>query len=230
MVNSKREQGSLVKKIGFHTKNAFIFLMLYLMSQLATSTTTLPFFIGGKLAWPRPLSGVISILMLLIFVGGSYAIAKRIKVVNLKKIVSKKNIVLTITGVILLQAVGYLSIFFQGGQTNRAGIYDTVTQGSSAMTLFVFFTMAAPIIEEVIFRGFIQGYWFKDSPKMGFVISVVLFTLVHVPNNSIVFIQYFVTSLIYAAVYQKTKRLEITTGMHILNNMPAGVEIILNLF
>lgn len=134
-------------------------------------------------------------------------------------------------GAAVLQVIGYLSIFLQGNQVlQREALYASFIQNSSASTLFVHFVVAAPFLEEIIFRGFILGYWFKDSPRIGLIVSVMLFTLAHFPNNMVVFAQYFLTSAVYGLVYQKSRRLEITTGMHILNNLPAGLQVFLNLF
>lgn len=105
-----------------------------------------------------------------------------------------------------------------------------IIEQSSGSVIFIYFSIAAPIFEEVIYRGFIQGYWFKKSPKIGIIVSTIIFTLVHFPNNAIVFVDYFLGSLIFGIVYLKTKRLEVTTGIHILNNLPAGIQALLNLF
>ena len=84
--------------------------------------------------------------------------------------------------------------------------------------------IAAPIMEEIVFRGGIVGYLFKDLPVVGIIVSSVLFGLMHSPTNIISFLIYGLIGLTCAIAYFKTRRLEVSIAIHFLNNiLPALV-------
>lgn len=101
-------------------------------------------------------------------------ISKKIGVGFLVNAVNK-NIVTMIIGYAFLQVVIYTSIFFQYGSAfaERGELLSSYLNSESAFTVFLVIGFVSTITEEVVFRGFIQGYWFKSSPIIGFIVSVV---------------------------------------------------------
>jgi membrane protease YdiL (CAAX protease family) len=83
---------------------------------------------------------------------------------------------------------------------------------------FITIVVAAPILEELIFRGIIlDGLLKKYSPLNSIVISSILFGLIHL--NPWQFIAAFVIGIFSGWVYYKTKKLTLSILIHFVNNL-----------
>ncbi|MDD4637203.1 MAG: type II CAAX endopeptidase family protein [Bacteroidales bacterium] len=99
-------------------------------------------------------------------------------------------------------------------------IKKLVSKMSMNVNVFTFFTIviAAPLLEEALFRGVIlDGFLKKYSPQRSIVISSVLFGIVHL--NPWQFINAFLLGLFMGWVYYKTRSLLPTILMHAANNL-----------
>lgn len=113
-------------------------------------------------------------------------------------------------------------------------IFETVNQNelnglfenSTLLTIFIMLVIVAPITEEFLFRGLIMNVIFSKLPKIGFLTSVILFTLIHKPTDLFSFIIYLILSLGLSLIYFKTKRLEASIFLHSVNNLLAFYSII----
>lgn len=226
-VKEKNNGKNNLKKIGFNVKSIFVVLGIWLLQQLIYELVSLPFLIGLN----KNISTIISSLILVLGIFLSYKIAEHYKLVNLKNIFSRKNIKTILIGYIIVVLTGYLGIILQTGSflSNRNELYSNMFENSSPSVAIIQVTLFAPIIEEVLFRGFIIGVWFKKMPKIGIVVNGLLFSLVHFPNNIMIFLVLFTSGIVFGLIYYKCKRLEFTASIHILNNLPGGIEMFLSL-
>lgn len=125
---------------------------------------------------------------------------------------------LAIVGTILIQVV-------TGNMTsaNDAALFATQEQLATMFPLyFVAFHMAigvfAPIMEELVFRGFFSHYFFKHHSKwLRLVVSSTLFALLHIAY-SIEFVIYFGLGTLFYLSYARRGNILDSIVVHILNN------------
>jgi hypothetical protein len=90
---------------------------------------------------------------------------------------------------------------------------------------FIAIVIAAPIFEELIFRGIIlDGLLRKYSPLKSIIISSLLFGLVHL--NPWQFVGAFILGLFSSWVYYKTGKLTLSVIVHLVNNLIAFVGML----
>ena len=82
-------------------------------------------------------------------------------------------------------------------------------------------TIFGPIMEELIFRqGLYRDWLLKKLPKpVAFTLSVLIFTLLHLPPTSSQFIFYLIGSIAFTYLYEKTEcDIRPVILLHIVNN------------
>ena len=84
-----------------------------------------------------------------------------------------------------------------------------------------------PIMEEIIFRGLLAKVLFGKYFKTGLVISSLLFMAGHSAFTPQTIVVYGIMSAGLAITYYKTKHIEYSMGVHILNN---SIAVLLSLF
>ncbi|GAB2024169.1 type II CAAX endopeptidase family protein [Lactovum odontotermitis] len=89
--------------------------------------------------------------------------------------------------------------------------------------LLIWFTtaIAAPIMEETIFRLGIFKLLFPDKDKIALVVSAILFAGAHMTTeitNFTAWLPYLAAGLILGFLYYKTKKIEVTVSVHVLWN------------
>lgn len=115
--------------------------------------------------------------------------------------------------------VNYISELFGIPPDNQEIITKLLEEESIPVLIFmvVFGTLAAPIAEEILFRGFLQP---AIRPILGktntIIVSGVLFALVHL--NAHVFLQIFILGLLLAYLFEQTKSLIAPITVHLLHN------------
>lgn len=134
---------------------------------------------------------------------------------------------------VLFIVLWFVQILFPAGNSNNQNVVISFIE---AYPIYAFFQIVifAPILEEYIFRGFVANLFF---PKMrGMVsffsfaaVSGLLFSLVHLPNNFVFFLIYFVMGFSLAWLYAVKVDLRYSIALHALNNFIAFIMIILSL-
>jgi|GEM_PF-7042574 len=98
----------------------------------------------------------------------------------------------------------------------------------SPVVFFLLVAIAAPIVEECIFRYYVYKTLEPKSPLLGMLISTLVFALIHlIPSITAgTFLQdlrtlphYFIPSLIFAIAYFRTKRFAVPVYAHITYNI-----------
>ena len=132
-------------------------------------------------------------------------------------ILSKKQLLLFI-GIFLLTVlvnIGYHA-FFSVASGASAQHLEKTSNGLS-LSFIVNVTVLAPIHEELLFRGLLQGAVF-DNSWLGLVLTSSLFSFMHGPSNVPSFIFYLLGGLLLGFAYKKSQNLWVSTLVHMFYN------------
>ncbi len=129
----------------------------------------------------------------------------------------KTDIIYTIStlGIALIMYWSVSAII--GQPQNQMEVYKDLNTIPLYISIIIF-VILGPFFEELIFRGFILKGVFKGHLLIGYIVSSVLFGLLHGPTSIGEFIIYFGLGLLFGALYLKTNRLEVAIVAHGLNN------------
>jgi membrane protease YdiL (CAAX protease family) len=93
---------------------------------------------------------------------------------------------------------------------------DSAT-GGWVVVLFLVVVVGAPIVEEIVYRGFLQqGLERSVNPKIALVVTAVVFAAIHL--QPIEFPGLFAFALVLGVTYQKTQRLGLPIITHMVFN------------
>lgn len=182
-------------------------------------------FDSWQILWTNLIIYVFTLLIMAYFIrrsGGRYSQLgfKKFKLnkPNINRVLS----VLGITTFVSFLALIILSLFVNGSTIKQAQDtgYDSVAGWGSLLPVFIGLVIAAPIAEELVFRGFIyQGLRKKLSLWPAAVISSLLFALVHGQFN--VGITVFIMALGACWLIEKTGSIYSSILLHMLKNLIA---------
>jgi membrane protease YdiL (CAAX protease family) len=97
------------------------------------------------------------------------------------------------------------------------------------VVLMVVAVLIAPIVEEILFRGYIQGTLEKYiSPTLSLLITALIFSLSHF--QFVVVIPLFILGLLLGALRNHTRSISVPIMFHMLNNVITLVVEILFIF
>ena len=131
----------------------------------------------------------------------------------------------------------YLNLILSGNsQTSN----DSAIQGLGGMmsSQHIFFALLfvatiafiAPIMEELIFRGFGTVFFFKNTQKvLPAIVTSVVFTLPHITQLT-EFPIYFALGLVLYLSYARRGNIKDSMLVHILNNLPMAIILLLAMF
>ena len=134
--------------------------------------------------------------------------------------------VLAVAIVFIFAAMYVLNLFIE-----QAGIPNTLEETFIAMSRNPFgvlsIALLAPILEELLFRGAIQGVLLRaqDKPWIAILISSLIFGVVHMNPAQIPFA--FLLGMMFGWLYYRTGSLLPGIIGHVLNNSVAAVNMIL---
>lgn len=215
-----------------YVKNFFILVGLFLLSQISMIVFEIAkgFSLGmGELH----LSLFVSVLLIVSIIGNIWLLlflGEKLGFFTVKlDFLTLKNSGIIIGGFFLARAIaigGTLSLNHQGSEStaNDAAIQALFT-GENPLLIILLIGISAPIMEEIVFRGGIIGFWLEKFPLVGVAISSILFGLVHGPTNLVSFLIYALMGLVLAVAYYKTQRLEVSMSIHFLNNIFGAIAI-----
>ena len=132
-------------------------------------------------------------------------------------ILSKKQLLLFI-GIFLLTVlvnIGYHTFF--SVSSGAAIQHLEETSNGLSLSFIVSVTVLAPIQEEFIFRGILQGAIFENS-WLGLGLTASLFSFLHAPYDVPSFIYYLFGGFMLGFAYKKSQNLSVSILVHICYN------------
>ena len=209
---------------------AFLALALYVLPMLFQQLAVTYQF---PKQWSIGLGLLLIFLTLLVFV----AVAKKAGILSQSgKIFQKgdgKRIALGLLGMLLISVFGTVLLRWLHGEVttvNQASLMEEFQRGDIVL-LSIMLGVLAPIAEEIIFRGIIPIKIFKGYESWGYIIGGVLFALFHGPTNIMSFVIYGGASVILTLLAYRTRRLEVSIAVHMINNgLPAILMLLIPIF
>lgn len=105
-------------------------------------------------------------------------------------------------------------------------MFEQLAGKASNIYMFLTLVVAAPILEEFIFRGImLNGLLKKYSPHKAIIVSSILFGFVHL--NPWQFISAFILGLFIGWIYYKTRSLSLAIIIHAFNNFTATLPTLM---
>lgn len=210
-------------------KNLLIVLGMFLLSQVGTTLIT--FSLTSKIMTKNtPFITSIIILILIANIAIMVKIAKKLNILQFNfNFLTKTNVkwIIYIFLVARIAVIALSVLLEMQGQNNTKNdeLLLMVFQSAPKIIIFLTIAIAAPILEEIVFRGCIMGLLLKNYPKTGLIVSSILFASLHSPTDLLTFIIYFILGFSLGFAYYKTNRLESSMSVHFLNNLPGAVYI-----
>ena len=209
---------------------AFLALGLYVLPMLFQQVAIIYQF---PKQWTIGLGLLLIIFILLVFV----VAAKKTGILSPSgKIFQKgdgKRIALGLLGMLLISVLGTVLLRWLHGEVttaNQASLMEEFRRGD-VILLSIMLGVLAPIAEEIIFRGIIPLKIFKGYEGWGYIVGGLLFALFHGPTNIVSFVIYAVSSVILTLLAYRTRRLEVSIAVHMINNgLPAIIMLLIGIF
>ncbi|MGO2384704.1 MAG: lysostaphin resistance A-like protein [Pseudolactococcus laudensis] len=137
-------------------------------------------------------------------------------------------VVLSAVVISIVMAIGSI-IITNGGEATSVNqqLLNNLLKTVPLIPYVLVTVLLAPVVEEFIFRGLIIS---KLSPKYkwaGVVVSVIIFALVHSPNNLGSWILYGGTGVVLAFTYCKMDSLGTNIAIHLVNNAKTVLIMVL---
>lgn len=144
-----------------------------------------------------------------------------------------KRIALGLLGMLLISVLGTVLLRWLHGEVttaNQASLMEEFRRGD-VILLSIMLGVLAPIAEEIIFRGIIPLKIFKSYENWGYIIGGLLFAIFHGPTNIMSFVIYGGASVILTLLAYRTRRLEVSIAVHMINNgLPAILMLLIPIF
>ncbi len=201
---------------------------LFLLSQLGLAIIVV--FINQSLlngvpvaSWQPILSGLVGLAVVIFFISFAYSHDYFKKPRDYLKGVHLAYI-----------GIGYLSFLLISliGQSLSAGVLPenqelVQTLSSHIPTpLYAFFIIiSAPVCEEILFRGLVFKSLCNENLSLAYALSIGSFALAHGAENASTWLIYGGMGAVLCFVYQRSKSLEVSIGLHMLNNLIAFLLI-----
>ena len=202
-----------------------VFFVAMFLSQVPMLTLVLLQKTQLESIWSTLIVGITSTAVVTLFLYGAH----KSKLLNLKSklftINDAPRIALSYAAIIAVNMIGavWLHLLKQTTTSNQETINSLISETSLISSFFVI-VIVAPLCEEIICRGIIPTKLFEGYEKIGYIFGWLLFTLAHIPNNLPSFLIYGWMSAVLTWTAYRTKRLEMSILLHLVNN---GVSILL---
>lgn len=202
-----------------------IFFVAIFLSQVPMLTLVMLQKTQLESIWSTVIVGITSTAVVTLFLYGAH----KSKLLNLKSklftINDAPRIALSYAAIIAVNMIGavWLHLLKQTTTSNQETINSLISETSLISSFFVI-VIVAPLCEEIICRGIIPTKLFEGYEKIGYIFGWLLFTLAHLPTNPPSFLIYGWMSTVLTWTAYRTKRLEMSIILHLVNN---GVSILL---
>ena len=202
-----------------------VFFVAMFLSQVPMLTLVLLQKTQLESIWSTLIVGITSTAIVTLFLYGAH----KSKLLNLKSklftINDAPRIALSYVAIIVGNMIGaiWLHLLKQTTTSNQETINSLISETSLISSFFVI-VIVAPLCEEIICRGIIPTKLFEGYERIGYIFGWFLFTIAHIPNNLPSFLIYGWMSAVLTWTAYRTKRLEMSIILHLVNN---GVSILL---
>lgn len=175
-------------------------------------------------------STLVTVILVVINILFLIYLAKRMNIIKTNHpFLTKKNILIILVATLIDRgiAIGGTLLLNMQGHTTTANDSTLIKlfSGVSPVLVVLLLGVAAPIMEEIVFRGGIIGYLVENNALLAILISSFLFGIIHGPTNFISFGMYFFMGIILSVSYYKTKDLRVSISIHFLNNLFPAIAI-----
>ncbi|MEB5927510.1 CPBP family intramembrane metalloprotease [Enterococcus faecalis] len=175
-------------------------------------------------------STLVTVILVVINILFLIYLAKRMNIIKTNHpFLTKKNILIILVATLIDRgiAIGGTLLLNMQGHTTTANDSTLIKlfSGVSPVLVVLLLGIAAPIMEEIVFRGGIIGYLVENNALLAILISSFLFGIIHGPTNFISFGMYFFMGIILSVSYYKTKDLRVSMSIHFLNNLFPAIAI-----
>jgi membrane protease YdiL (CAAX protease family) len=106
-------------------------------------------------------------------------------------------------------------------------VYKSAQSQGSLPLLWLAIVIAAPVAEEIIFRGFIFRGWVRPTaqrPMLGILVITLLFTVIHIQYNWFGLLQVFMIGLLLTWTRWRSGSTLLPMAMHVIANFYAMVQ------
>ncbi|KHD45127.1 CPBP family intramembrane glutamic endopeptidase [Streptococcus hongkongensis] len=135
----------------------------------------------------------------------------------------KKDIIVFFVALLIMEIIGHGGLFLLNylkiGTTLNQDLLEQMFGSFNFFITLIIIGVCGPICEEVIFRAGIIYYLFEDFPFLGFIFSVIVFTVLQLPSNVVSLVMYGGVGLVLSLIYYKTKRLDLVIALHLVYNI-----------
>lgn len=175
-------------------------------------------------------STLVTVILVVINILFLIYLAKRMNIIKTNHpFLTKKNILIILVATLIDRgiAIGGTLLLNMQGHTTTANDSTLIKlfSGVSPVLVVLLLGIAAPIMEEIVFRGGIIGYLVENNALLAILISSFLFGIIHGTTNFISFGMYFFMGIILSVSYYKTKDLRVSISIHFLNNLFPAIAI-----
>ncbi|TWT12325.1 CPBP family intramembrane glutamic endopeptidase [Streptococcus sp. sy004] len=206
-----------------------LFLLVLVINSTPLVLMSLQNTLSFQLQWVTGIAYILISLLVIILVWKKYTIYESEHVKQLSFTWKDFGLALLFffaTRVVAI-AGSLLNFYINGNDTtaNDAALLATAQQLTDMIPLyFICFHLAiglfAPILEELVYRGFISKYFFRDNQTLlPLIVVSALFSWPHLwAFNLIEFIIYFALGAIFYLAYARRRNIKDAIAVHILNN------------
>ena len=172
-------------------------------------------------------STLVTVILVVINILFLIYLAKRMNIIKTNHpFLTKKNILIILVATLIDRgiAIGGTLLLNMQGHTTTANDSTLIKlfSGVSPVLVVLLLGIAAPIMEEIVFRGGIIGYLVENNALLAILISSFLFGIIHGPTNFISFGMYFFMGIILSVSYYKTKDLRVSISIHFKQLIPCN--------
>jgi membrane protease YdiL (CAAX protease family) len=208
-----------------------IFFVIYLLVLPLVSDPL--FDLAGKLLGTTISSGLRSVIWYYILFAVTIIIFHRFIARTSRKFLDAVGSTVKYTALGLVALYGLNELLFRLTNlvfTNRTNLNDVTISAQiedAPRTTLLIVIFLAPFVEEVLFRGLVFGNLQKKNPLAGYIVSCLLFALLHVWQFAVVsqdityfllMVQYLVPGIILAWVYERSGTLWTSIILHAVTN------------
>lgn len=209
---------------------AFVF---YLVSQFVQLPVGFLAYHGDK--YITPFESVVSILVYALVLTGTLVVAQMLGIINVKEKLSwPKLAIFILLGEVVVYSILILgalisTVMGDTGISENQDQINTIMRIIPKLVMFVLVCLGAPILEEMVFRGFIPAMFTEKWRWIGLIIGAILFGLIHGPATLGSAVQYIGMGAILALVAYFSKRIEYSILLHFVHNSLTFLLMLLTL-